>query len=336
MKARLRRLAWMLPAAACAFAGCKSEAPAPSTAAPPSGPVAEGRALLEQGQPDAALARLQDAPDDPESQVLQGRAWARKAESAPLPTPPPVAGDLPRGVAPPAAPEFKAEELQALALYEKAVAGRPDMGAAHLGIAELLAPHAIRRFDQQREAAAARSAPRRRRGKAPEPAPVAPAGDSQGVDYSIERVVRAYEFAAGSEDTGRAAADGLITFGTRVGRLDAAESGFRHLLERVKENPEPFIRYGNFLVEQKKDGDAAIEQYRQALIWKSDDESTRLRIASIYLARGKEHFDSQQFAVAEAEFKQAAKWVAPGSPQAEQLRSYQNLLREIRKPVGRQ
>jgi hypothetical protein len=336
MRARPGRLALILSAVAWAVAGCKSEAPAPSEAPPPSGPVAEGRALLEQGQADAARAKLQEAPDDPESQVLQGRAWARKAESAPLPTPPPTAGDLPRGVAPPAAPEFKPEEVQALGLYEKALAARPDLGGAHLGIAELLAPHAIRRFDRQRESAASRSAPRRRRSKAPEPTPVAPEGDSQGIDYGIERVVRAYEFAARSDDAGLAAADGLIAFGTRVGRLDAAESGFRHLLEKVKENPEPLIRYGNFLVEQKKDGAAAIEQYRQALIWKPDDESTRLRIASIYLARGKEHFDSQQFAVAEAEFKQAAKWVAPGSLQAEQLRSYQNRLLEIRKPSGRQ
>jgi tetratricopeptide (TPR) repeat protein len=298
--------------------------------------VAEASALIERGELDAALARLQESPDEPESQLLQGRVWARKAESAPLPTPPPLTSDLPRGVAPPAAPEFKPEELQAIALFERAVAGRPDLGPAHLAIAELLAPHAIRRYDRQREAAS-RAAPRgRRRGKAPPVPPPAPEGDARGVDYGVERIVRAYEFAAGSEESGRAAADGLIAFGTRVGRLDVAESGFRHLLEKVKEKPEPFIRYGNFLVEQKKDGDAAIEQYRQALIWKPDDDATKARIAGIYIARGVAHFDSQQFAVADAEFKQAAKWVAPGSPEADQLRSYQNRLLEIRKPVGRQ
>jgi Tfp pilus assembly protein PilF len=156
------------------------------------------------------------------------------------------------------------------------------------------------------------------------------------VDYSIERIVRAYEFGARSSDSGLRAADGLIAFGTRVGRLDAAESGFRRLLEIVKENPEPLIRYGNFLLDQKKDGDAAIAQYRQALIWKPDDEATRQRIAGIYLARGMEHFNSQQFAVADAEFKQAAKWVAPGSPQEQQLRGYQKRLQEIRAPTVRQ
>jgi tetratricopeptide (TPR) repeat protein len=328
MRRRGRQLAFILSAMACASAACKTEAPAPSAPAPEHGPVADGRALLEQGQLDAALARLQEAPDDPVSQLLQGRVWARKAESAPLPTPPPVVGELPRGVAPLPAPEFKPEELQALGLFEKAIAARPDLGGAHRAVAELLSPHAIRRYDRQREAAAARTV--RRRGKAEPPA--VPEGEAQGVDYGIERIVRAYEFAAGSAEDGHAAADGLIAFGIRVGRLDVAESGFRHLLEKVKEKPEPLIRYGNFLVDQKKDGDAAIEQYRQALIWKPDDEATRLRIASIYLARGAEHFNSQQFAVADAEFKQAAKWVAPGSPQEEQLRSYQKRLLEIRTP----
>jgi tetratricopeptide (TPR) repeat protein len=244
-------------------------------------------------------------------------------------------GDLPKGVAPPASPEFKREELQALGLFERAVAARPDMGAAHLAIAELLAPHAIRRYDRQREAAS-RPAGGRRRGKVPAAPTAVPEGDAEGVDYGVERIVRAYEFAASSDESGRAAADGLIAFGTRVGRLDAAEAGFRHLLERVKENAEPLIRYGDFLLEQKKDGAAAIEQYRQALIWKPDDEPTRRRIASIYLARGVEHFNIQQFAVADAEFKQAAKWVAPGSPEADQLRSYQKRLLEIRTPTTRQ
>jgi len=321
-----RHLAWLLSVVACAW-GCKTQAPGSSAPPPATGPVAEGRALLEQGQLDAALARLREAPTDPESLYLQGRVFAKKAESAPLPTPPPVAGDLPRGSAAPPAPVFKPEELQALGLFEKAVAGRPDLGAAHLATAELLAPHAIRRYDRQRESAASRG---RRRGKA-DPPP-APEGDAQGVDYSVERIVREYDLAARADAKGHAAADGLIGFGTRVGRLDAAESGFRLLLERVKENAEPLIRYGNFLLEQKKDGDAAIEQYRQALIWKPDDEATRLRIAGIYLSRGVAHFDQQQFSVADEEFKQAAKWVAPGSAQAEQLRLYQKRLLEIRTP----
>lgn len=324
------RLAWVLAAATCGLAGCQGNKPEPTESATSTGPVAEGRALLEQGQLDAALARLQEAPDDPESLYLQGRAWVRKAATAPLPTPPPRLGELPKGTSPAVAPEFKLEELQALALFERAVAARPDLAGAHLAIAELLSPHATRRYDRQRELAAAHG---RRRGKGEGAVPEA---DAEGVDLGVERIIRSYDLAAQADPGNRAAADALIAFGIRVGRLDAAESGFRHLLTSVKENPDPLIRYGDFLLEHKKDGDAAIEQYRQALIWRPDDEKTRLRIADIYLARAAGHFAKQQFAVADSEFKQAAKWVAPGSAQEQQLRSYQKRLLEIRMPAVRQ
>jgi tetratricopeptide (TPR) repeat protein len=329
----VRAACLFLLSATLAAAACTKDAPEPSAAPAPVGPVAEGRALLEQGQLDAALGRLQDAAGDPESLYLQGRVWAKKAETAPLPTPPPVETPLPRGAAAPAAPEFKDEEIRALAAYEKAIAARPELGEAHLAVAELLAPHAVRQLDRQRSAPAPRA--RRRGGKAEPPAPVAASTSSGGVEFGVDRIVSEYQAAARSPQVARAAADGLIAFGTRAGRLDAAEGGFRHLLELVKEKPEPFIQYGNFLLEHKGDSEAAIEQYRQALIWKSDDEATRLRIADIYLARGADHFGKQHFALADAEFKQAAKWVAPGSPQEQQLRSYQRQLREIRMPAVR-
>jgi tetratricopeptide (TPR) repeat protein len=329
------RAAWLLvgPVTLALAAACTKEAPAPTAAPAPVGPVAEGRSLLEQGQLDAALARLQDAAGDPEGLYLQGRVWAKKAETAPLPTPPPAVAPLPRGAAAPAAPEFKDEEVRALAAYEKAIAARPELGEAHLAVAELLAPHAVRHLDHQRSAPAQRA--RRRGAKAEPPAPAAAATNSGGVEFGADRIVAEYSAAARSPQVARAAADGLIAFGTRAGRVDAAETGFRQLLELVKEKPEPFIQYGNFLLEQKGDGDAAIEQYRQALIWKSDDEATRLRIADIYLARGAEHFGKQRFALADEAFKQAAKWVAPGSPQEQQLRSYQRQLLEIRMPAVR-
>ncbi|MET0554523.1 MAG: hypothetical protein ABW221_15880 [Vicinamibacteria bacterium] len=323
----------LLVVSVTAAAACKKEAAEPSAAPVPVGPVAEARALLEQGQLDAAFARLQDAADDPEGLYLQGRVWARKAETAPLPTPVPADPSAPRGLAPPAAPEFKDEELRALAAYEKAIAARPELGEAHLAVAELLAPHAVRHLDRQRSAPAPRA--RRRGAKAEAPAPSAASTSSAGVEFGADRIVAEYQAAARSPQVARAAADGLIAFGTRSGRLEAADAGFRQLLELVREKPEPFIQYGNFLLEQKGDALGAIEQYRQALIWKSDDEATRLRIADIYLTRGAEHFGKQHFALADEEFKQAAKWVAPGSPQEQQLRSYQRQLLEIRMPAVR-
>ena len=71
--------------------GCQSRStPGGGSAAPASSrDVEEARAMLEARDADGTLARLQNAGDDPEALHLQGRAWAKKAESAPLPTPPP-------------------------------------------------------------------------------------------------------------------------------------------------------------------------------------------------------------------------------------------------------
>ena len=45
-----------------------------------TGPVREGKSLLESGQLDAALAELQKAPDDPDSLYYQGRVfWANES-----------------------------------------------------------------------------------------------------------------------------------------------------------------------------------------------------------------------------------------------------------------
>ncbi|MFI5008137.1 MAG: hypothetical protein ACHQKZ_11885, partial [Solirubrobacterales bacterium] len=79
------------------LAACRGQrgGSAGDSAAPPD-PLDEAREFLQQGQADAVLARLQGATD-PEALVLQGRAWVKKAETAPLPTPPPLATPLPHG-----------------------------------------------------------------------------------------------------------------------------------------------------------------------------------------------------------------------------------------------
>ncbi len=58
--------------------------------------LAEARSLLSERRYDDALARLGDAAD-PEAAYLAGRAWAGKAESAPLPTRRPLGPQARRG-----------------------------------------------------------------------------------------------------------------------------------------------------------------------------------------------------------------------------------------------
>jgi tetratricopeptide (TPR) repeat protein len=295
--------------------------------------VAEGKALLEAGQLDAAMAKFLELPEDPDSLYYQGCVWAKKAETAPLPTPPPLAEPLPKGAEPPAGPEFKPEEIQALTLFQRAVATRTDHAPAHLATAELLAPHAVRYQEmlKEREATAKRHASRKAKDQPPPP----PAS-AQGIDYSVERVVQAYRLGAQADPVSREPAEGLIRFGMHAGRLDVAESGFQELGHRIKEDPEPFVRYGDFLVKEKKVPEAAIEQYRQALIWKPDDETIRVRVAEIFVTRGIEAFGKQQYAVAEGQFKQADKFISDkNSALAQRLQTYVGRLREIRQPSVR-
>jgi tetratricopeptide (TPR) repeat protein len=133
-------------------------------------------------------------------------------------------------------------------------------------------------------------------------------------------------------DPSRAPVDRLIAFATRAGRLDAAEGAHQELLRRVKESAEPYALYGDFLATQRNDRDGAIDQYRQALIWKADDEVTRAKLADIYLARGIEYYGKQEFARAAAELKEAQKYVTDrDSERGRRLQTYLERMREIRR-----
>lgn len=280
----------------------------------------EGKSLLESGQLDAALAELQKAPDDPDSLYYQGRVWAKKAESAPLPTPPPPPVPTPRGWQPPPAPELKPEEIQAAQLYEKAIAAKPDNASAHLALGQLLAPHAAHQYDLAEDAA---------KHKKP-PVPAAPLP----VDASVDRVIRAFQVAMQADPTSPAPVEEIIRFGRRVGRLDASEAGFKEMVRRKKEKEtaEPLARYGDFLAEEKKEPLAAIEQYREALIWVPDDDATRGKVAAIYLKMATEAFAKQQYKVTEDYLRDASKYITDrSSAQGRMLEDYRGRLRSIRR-----
>jgi len=154
------------------------------------------------------------------------------------------------------------------------------------------------------------------------------------VDLSIDRVIRAYRFAMQADPAAAGTPDELIRFGRRVGRLDAAEAGFQEVIRRKKEREtaEPLARYGDFLAEDKKEPLAAVEQYRQALIWVPDDDATRGKVAAIYLKMAAEAFAKQQYAVAEDRVKEAGKYVTDrSSDQGRTLADYQARLRNIRR-----
>lgn len=311
---------------------CKSQGPGSGSGSVGGGSEtpdarAEARQLLAQGQPDAALARLQGA-SDPDALLVQGLAWAKKAETAPPPTAPPVASPAARGAVPPAAPEFKPEELQAVDFLERAVAARPDLGAGHLALAELLGPHALARVQRASATAKAAAAGRRppRRGATPEPVPTA----VPGPDASPARVLREYRLAA-QADPSTGIVEAWILFATSAGGLDDAEAALQELIKRVKERPEPFVRYGDFLLASKKDPEAAIAQYTQALIWRADDEAVKAKVADIHLGMAADHLSRHEYASAEVRIKEAQKYVTNRtSPQGLRLQELQAEVALIR------
>jgi tetratricopeptide (TPR) repeat protein len=273
-------------------------------------PLAEARSLLSERRYDDVLARLGDAAD-PDSEYLAGRAWAGKAETAVVPVP------APGGAAAP----LKAEEERALALYEKAVAARPDFADAHFAIAELLAPHAIAAAAAT-SAAAAHGAPR---GKAaPNPQIALP-------DPLVDRVLRSYGNAMQSDPSGTQAAESLIAFATRVGRLSEADATYQELVRRHREDPAPLVRYGDFLAGPAGKPEAALSQYAQALIWKPDDTATKRKMADIHLAAAAGYLRDLDYVAAEARLKDAKRYtVDPASPQAARLAELEGRLREVR------
>jgi tetratricopeptide (TPR) repeat protein len=199
---------------------------------------------------------------------------------------------------------MKPEESQALVFLERAVAARPDLAAAHLAIADLLAPHAL--------------AAQRRVG------PAAP-------DSTVSRVLESYGRAIQADPAGTVAVESMIRFATAAGRVSEADGAFQELIRRRREDPDLLVRYGDFLAGPGRNAEGALAQYSQALIWRPDDSATRLKIAAIHLSAASSLLSNREYAAAEARLRDARRFVAdPASAEATRLREMEGQLREIR------
>jgi hypothetical protein len=278
-----------------ALAGCGGGAPSGDATASPAA-VAE----------DGLLAQARDA--------------LRRAETAPLPTPLPPPSPIPRGWKPLPAPDLKAEEIEAIHLLEQAAAAQPGKRAPQEMIARVYEPWALR---QHERAVAAR-------GIKKNPPPALP---DQGVDVSPARVSRAYR-AAVEADPATDLIDPMIAFAGKVDDLDSMEWAHQELFKRAKEKDTvtPQVRYGDFLRDRRKDVQAAAEQYRGALIWAPNDVEIRAKVAEIYLGLAKDHYGRREYAGAEVQLKEAAKFIGdPDSPQGKTLADYRQRLAAIRR-----
>ncbi len=278
--------------------------------------------LIAQGDTTGALARLQAADQtDGEVLYLEGLAWARKAETAPAPEAGGSAAGGGHGALKPS--DLGPEEEQALSFLEKAVAARPDLAAAHIALADLLGPHALRREAQERALSSTRTRGSGGR-RTDAAAPIAS-------DSRVERVLLAYRRGAQADPTSKSIVEAWIDFARKAGRLDEANAGFQQLLLRDKENAAPFLRYGDFLLADRKDELGAIDAYAQALIWQPSLEEARGKIADIYLAQAASHFERKEYASAEARLKDAGRYVGgTESTQRTKLRQLQSQLALVR------
>jgi tetratricopeptide (TPR) repeat protein len=267
------------------------------------------------------LARLANsaAASSSDGLYVQGLAWAKKAETAPLPTPEALPPGSPRGAVP-VAPEFKPEELRAIEFYEKASAAAPQAGQPALALARLIAPHAQRRHE------ATLAAKKPVRGRHADPAPPIP----QGMDASPARVARAYRDGITARPTDKDAVQELYNFAVKTDLLEDAGWALEQAIARDKENGDPLVQYGDFLVQVKKTPDAAIATYRQALIWKPDDKTIKNKIADIYLGVGSAHYQQNELALAEASYREALKWADPGSDVYRHIQAEIDRLKRVR------
>jgi tetratricopeptide (TPR) repeat protein len=262
------------------------------------GPHPAARALIEQGDYDGALAELA-GDSDADALYLMGQAWVGKAGGA---------RRTENG-------RLGPEEMQALDLFQQAVAARADYGAAHLAVAELLAPYAI-----------IAKAGSTGRGDA--------ASGAGGPVVTVERVLAAYAAAVQADPADTEAPNRLIEFALKAGRPQDAAAGFEELTRRDRENPDLLVRYGDFLAGPGGNPEEAEGVYAQALIWRPDDAATHLKIADLHIDAAREHLKVNHYAAAEAELREARKHVVdPGSPQARRL---QDAARALADASGRQ
>ncbi len=158
----------------------------------------------------------------------------------------------PKGPAP-QAPEFKPEELQALESFERALDRERRTSSREPGPRRPPGspfPEALRAPPARRPARAAGKAE-----QATQPPP------RRGPDFRPERVIQAYRAAIQGDPAAKGAVERLVDFATRVGRVDDVDQALQELLRRDKEKPEPLVRYGDFLLNQRKDaagGDRAV------------------------------------------------------------------------------
>lgn len=298
-------------------AGCRSPYGGTEGRTAPPGVIAEARGMVSAGNADGALAALQ-GHTDPEALTVQGRAWilkARKTSRETASNPSLVdAGST----------DLRVEEGMALRLLEAAAGAQPDLADAHLAMAELLEPGALRWLAAEREA----PPPNERRRTAVKPAPpeVEPT-------HGPMRVLQEYRKAAHADRASAPIVESWLRFALAAQKPEEAEVALQELLVRKPRDADPLLRYGDFLRDVRGDRSGALDRYREALIWQAGDERIKERIVSVFLDLAEQHLASQEYGAAEQRLRDVNRY-APFSDR-EVTRRFAALTQKLSSIRGR-
>ena len=267
-------------------------------------PLAEARGLLAERRYDDVLARVGEAAD-PDAAYLAGRAWAGKAESAPVPTPAPgVAGG-----------------------ERSAQAGRRARRSRFTSAPSPRAPTSWTPRSHSRSCWRRtrwrpwRALPGRRPGRRPRAA--RPARRARAAELRRRAAGR-----PGRHQGGRGP--------DRLRDPRRAPGGGRRRLPGARAGGGARTRpcscaTGTSWPARPASPRRRSRQYAQALIWKPADDATKLKMAEIHLAAAAVHLRDLQYVAAEARLKDARRYtVDPASPQAARLAELEGRVREVR------
>ncbi len=278
--------------------------------------LAAAREFLTAGDAEGALAAVAGR-DDPEALTVQGRAWMLKARAASSQAGqrwPDSAGQI----------TLVPQEAMALHLLDRAVAAQPDLAEAHLAIAVLLEPGALEWLAARGEA---RSSPggdgsRGRANPSPPPDPL----------LGPDRVLQEYRRAAHADRTSVPIVEAWLKMSLAAGRPEESEVALQELVVRRPRDPDPLVRYGDFLRDVRGDTGGALERYGQALIWHPEDEGIKMRIVGVYLDLADQHLRSREYGAADQRLRDASRYTpSPGSPMERRYVALSQKLAEIRR-----
>ena len=268
---------------------------------PGSTSLAKASPAARRRRPSGANAAATQA--EPERALLQGARGPERRRRRRLPTPAAPTAPIPKGAAA-AAPEFKPEEIEAARLLREGRGRAAATSAAAPRHRRACSPARHRRrapgparaaLDGAGPEAAPAPRPARSGRRRLQPGPGGPAYRGR---------VEANPSTPASSRPWCASRGGSAASTTMDAALSGADPG------ATRRTRSPWCATATSCCGDRKDAAAAVDQYREALIWRPDDDDDAREDGRPLSRAGRRSTTTRrQYAVAEARFVEAAKYV---------------------------